>query len=364
MFSELLVVNRPHFIYDDAYPRKSATEFKDSVKSIVRLVKYPFVLIAALRNEEVASLQTIRDQEHPDDWLAEQLHVAIVSSTSAAAFIQIAISNDVPSPDAATIVNAVVDAFRREVIDVMRERRLNQHEELSSHIRTEEAEFTRLQQELRRRDKEITAAEKEHAAAESMMQVGFAGELKKQLGQLEWKILVGEVELERLRNSDQDNSVETPDADSLLVTAEASLAGNIALRDRVGKELEARQPEQRDLGSLWVDREAQAEKVAAGKARVAHLVDLEHKREVELQYEESHPPIQVMRKATAAGAGGNSPSDPPWIEPGVGDAVIAAPVVAALGSAFGIVIGATAAVVAGRLRRRRRPAIPTSDSAQ
>ena len=121
MFSELLVVNRPHFIYDDAYPRKSATEFKDSVKSIVRLVKYPFVLIAALRNEEVASLQTIRDQEHPDDWLAEQLHVAIVSSTSAAAFIQIAISNDVPSPDAATIVNAVVDAFRREVQRHVRE---------------------------------------------------------------------------------------------------------------------------------------------------------------------------------------------------------------------------------------------------
>ena len=74
-------------------------------------------------------------------------------------------------------------------------------EELRAQIRVEEIELTQLQQELRRRDKEVSAAKKEQSDLKSQMLNGVALELRERLGQIEWEILSGEVELEQLHNS-------------------------------------------------------------------------------------------------------------------------------------------------------------------
>lgn len=361
VFSELLVTNE-HFIYPDVYPPQTAMEFRESVDLTASMVTFPYVLTAALRDPDVAGSKSVREAEFPTDWVREQLQVT-TTSFSNSAFIRIAISNDVPAKEAATIVDAVTEAFQREVVDVDRQRKLNRLEELQATIRTEQSELSRLAQELRRRDKEVSAANKEQADLKFEMLNGIALELRKHLAKIEWEILSGEVVLDQLEadaqatgenrletEGDQDESTEANDAYDYIVTVKATLARKKQLRARIKEELKARQIEVRDLGNLWVDRELQAEQVATHKARVEQLVSLAHKHEVELRHEEGHPPIKVIRTATAQGSG---PDFTPYSARRREEASVAQR--AALGNvAIGLASGVCISVLVGIALARRR----------
>jgi capsular exopolysaccharide synthesis family protein len=123
----------------------------------------------------------------------------------------------------------------------------------------------------------------------------------------------------RQEDQQQQTAEQRATGMDLVAYAEAGLAKKITLKERVQKELEARELEVRDLGSLWVDRELQAEKVQGLKGRVLKLDGVRYAREVELEYEERHPPIRIrqeaqvpkspdqgkrIKMATAAGLGG------------------------------------------------------------
>jgi len=79
-----------------------------------------FVLIAALRQPEVSRLPSIQEQLDPVQWVAQNLSVRFPGNSE---FMNVSFSSTRPE-ETAVLVNAIVDAYMREVVDTeQRERR-------------------------------------------------------------------------------------------------------------------------------------------------------------------------------------------------------------------------------------------------
>lgn len=193
-FAELIIDPGDTFIHGSRETREYNEPLNVYKQTKIRLATYSYVLTAALRDENVANCPTIRAQKHPEDWLAENLKV----SSPATQFIRISLNGQRPA-DLAMIVNAVVDAFKREVIDVSRQERRLKLEELQDELRKQEVELDRKIQLLRQQREEIEVADQKQAELRYETLSGFSLEFMKQLGRIEWEILQTEVELERLR---------------------------------------------------------------------------------------------------------------------------------------------------------------------
>lgn len=108
-----------------------------------------FVLLAALRKPEVAELPSVKANEggDPARWLQHRLHVSFPGK---AEIMEVSLSSDDPQ-EAATLVNAVVDAYFEAVVNAeldQKQRRLN---ELDKAIAIKEAE---LRQKMKAADAE------------------------------------------------------------------------------------------------------------------------------------------------------------------------------------------------------------------
>ncbi|MBY0522438.1 MAG: polysaccharide biosynthesis tyrosine autokinase [Gemmataceae bacterium] len=77
------------------------------------LLKSRFVLNAALREPKVADLQMVRTRPDAAEWLAKELKV---DSTLGPEVLRISLSGDQPG-DVAAIVNAIADAYLREIVN-------------------------------------------------------------------------------------------------------------------------------------------------------------------------------------------------------------------------------------------------------
>ncbi len=197
-FAELIIDPEDTFIYSSRDTRERHEPLAVYKQTKVRLATYPFVLTAALRDEDVARCQTIRSQEHPEDWLAENIKV----SSPATQFIRVSLDGKRPA-DLAAIVNAVVAAFKQEVIDKSRQEQRLELEDLQEEMRQQEVELDRELQRLRQRRQEVEVADQKQAELRYETLSGFSLEFMKQLGQIEWEILQTEVELERHRAQSQ-----------------------------------------------------------------------------------------------------------------------------------------------------------------
>ncbi len=121
----------------------------------IRLVKSVYVLSAALRHPEVGRLSMVREQEHPVDWLQEELKV----DSPATEFIRISLEGDRPE-ELAAIVNATSEAYQEEVVsaeDKRKQNRLNELRKVES----------RIEDDLREKRKEMQVLAKALSTTDS-----------------------------------------------------------------------------------------------------------------------------------------------------------------------------------------------------
>lgn len=115
---------------------RTTTTFDVYKNTQQQYVKSRFVLIAALRKPETANLKALQDDPDPVSWLARNLRVDFPGN---AELMQISLKANDPQ-EAAALVNAVVDAYTKEIVEVElgeRRRRLDDLERIRSEKETE-----------------------------------------------------------------------------------------------------------------------------------------------------------------------------------------------------------------------------------
>ncbi len=159
-----------------------------------------YVLIAALRDAELADLSTLHEEPDPVGWLARNVRVNFPGD---AEIMHVSLRGDDPA-EAAALVNAVIDAYLTEIVDVeqgRRRERLNDleqiHSEKESELRTKRSQLKQLAEQLGSSDRDAL-----NLRAQLAMQqfAAFRGELSKvqmQLMRMRGELQTRENALER-----------------------------------------------------------------------------------------------------------------------------------------------------------------------
>jgi len=104
-----------------------------------------FVLIAALRQPEVSRLPSIQEQLDPVQWVAQNLSVRFPGNSE---FMNVSFSSTRPE-ETAVLVNAIVDAYMREVVDTEQRERRERLSELDQLYAEKESELRKLENDLK-----------------------------------------------------------------------------------------------------------------------------------------------------------------------------------------------------------------------
>jgi capsular exopolysaccharide synthesis family protein len=146
-YAQLRVASRPAQVAFTI--AENRTETKDELdkyqQTQLEMVKGRLVLNAALRQPQVAGLGMLQGLEDPLDWLGKELEVNYVNGSD---ILRIALKGQDPR-ESAIIVNAVMDAYLREVVAVEESRRLKRLEQLQEIYNTYQANLSSSRRVLR-----------------------------------------------------------------------------------------------------------------------------------------------------------------------------------------------------------------------
>lgn len=115
VYAQVFIPKKPERLLTEPnlVPATSESDFEDFRRTQAALVRSQLVLNAALRPAEVAQLSIVRAQAEPLGWLAGALQVGFPESPE---IMRVGLDGD-NADELRVLVNAVVDAYLREVID-------------------------------------------------------------------------------------------------------------------------------------------------------------------------------------------------------------------------------------------------------
>lgn len=146
-YAQLRVASRPTQVAFSIAENKA--ESKDELdrfqQTQLELVKGRLVLNAALRQPQVDGLDMLRGREDPLDWLGKELEVSYLNGSD---ILRISLKGPDPR-ESAIIVNAVMDAYLKEVVVVDESRRLKRLEQLQEIYNTYQANLSSKRRVLR-----------------------------------------------------------------------------------------------------------------------------------------------------------------------------------------------------------------------
>ncbi len=175
----LLVAQVQPHVFSSAAEKFDRDEFEIHCNTQAALVHDHFVLIAALRDRKMNRLQSIRreDARHQTiSWLTSIVHVNLEKNSGI-----ITVSVTLPdAEEAATIVNAVVQAYMDEVVNVDRSRRREQYESLNTVAGQKEEEVRRLREELKHEMENLGTGDEQTASVRRQMAVQVYAEYQRE----------------------------------------------------------------------------------------------------------------------------------------------------------------------------------------
>lgn len=124
---------------------RGGTSFDIYKATQLEYLRSRFVLVAALRQPEVAKLPSIQEQLDPVQWVAQNLSVRFPGNSE---FMNVSFSSKRPA-ETAVLVNAIVDAYMREVVDTEQRERRERLSELDQLYAEKEAELRKLENDLK-----------------------------------------------------------------------------------------------------------------------------------------------------------------------------------------------------------------------
>ncbi len=179
---------------------RMATAFEVYKGTQQQYVKSRFVLVAALRKPEAASATVLQEEPDPVDWLQQNLKVAFPGN---AEIMQISLTTPDPRESAA-LVNAVVDAYKAEIVDVELNQRRQRLNDLERIYTEKENELRSKRSDLKRLAEQLGAGEKENLSLKQQIALqqfaAFRSELintQFKVMRLRWELKAKEAEAQR-----------------------------------------------------------------------------------------------------------------------------------------------------------------------
>lgn len=179
---------------------RMATAFEVYKGTQQQYVKSRFVLVAALRKPEAASATVLQDELDPVDWLQQNLKVSFPGN---AEIMTISLTTADPRESAA-LVNAVVEAYRAEVVDVELNQRRQRLNDLERIYTEKENELRAKRSDLKRLAEQLGAGEKENLSLRQQIALqqfaAFRSELintQFKVMRLRWELKAKEAEAQR-----------------------------------------------------------------------------------------------------------------------------------------------------------------------
>jgi hypothetical protein len=184
--------------------KEDGPKFDVYKQTMMRLVKDPMVITAALNNPETKKLKHV--SQSPDVVL-EQLIRDLRVSSPAQEFIRVELSG--PEADGlAEVVNAVVQAFQVEVLDKEREEKADHLAALQSVLAKETDKLHSQQKQLRDLDKDLGIGSEAQADLVRGSKLERQSQIRKELSQLYPQI----IELELLVSDAKPRTEAVPDS--------------------------------------------------------------------------------------------------------------------------------------------------------
>ena len=181
---------------------ENKVDFSTYQKTQLTLIKSKAVLNKALSDPEVAKLQDVRNQSDPSLWLERRIQADYLGEV-----LQISMSGDKPD-DLAVLVNAVTDAYRREIVDVESKERWVRQEELQKIYNEYQANLEKRRGDMKKLATRIGSNDKqtirytqelaiERLATARRDLIGIQSDLRK--FKAEYQIRMGHAEQEKAR---------------------------------------------------------------------------------------------------------------------------------------------------------------------
>lgn len=204
-YSELTIRSVPEkILYKTA---ESQADFGTYKQSRMRDMKGPFVLLRALREPGISNLSLIAAQEHPQDWLEDNLSV----SSPGTEFLQLSLSGEQPQ-ELAKIVNAVTTAFLDEVVNAEETARRSKLDELETIYNRIQEDLKQKHRALRELTESLHTTNPETLSVKHQLALDYSSKLRKDLADLRLEFAKATIELEARRSgSDSMDNVEIPE---------------------------------------------------------------------------------------------------------------------------------------------------------
>lgn len=119
--------------------------FDSFKKTQKQMLQMPLVLSAALRNEEIASLEVVRVQKDPLEWLTTEL---IITFPDLSEIMSVSLTGGLDD-ELDKVVNAVVDAYFDEVVYHDRVKKLKRYETLTEKLTKHQQQLSNARKKLR-----------------------------------------------------------------------------------------------------------------------------------------------------------------------------------------------------------------------
>lgn len=235
-----------------------------------QLVTSRFVLAAALRNPEIAELPLVRQQRDPVAWLGQTLQVV---ATGRSEILPVQLTGEDPVAVAA-LVNAVVQAYLNEVVDVERNQRRQRLNELDRVYTDMEGGMRRRRNDLKQLAEQVGTGDPAALNLKQQIALQQYADLQAEWTKVQFARMRAELELQGKReqlDAPETIEVSASEVDSLAqvdplilrILAEAEVARTRLAYDegvvarRVGREYV--QNRRRDLARLQRQVEARRE---------------------------------------------------------------------------------------------------------
>ncbi|NLY01572.1 MAG: AAA family ATPase [Rhodopirellula sp.] len=226
-----VATSEQQLVFDTA-ERASAETFMIYKSTQQQLIRSDFVLLAALRNREVAALPVVQAQSDPVAWLANQLEVEFPGD---AEVMQIELTGDDPEA-AAALVTAVVDAYMNEVVNVERDDRRSRLDELDRIYADKEVEMRNKRIDLKHLAEQLGSGDTEALSVKQQITLQQFAELRRETTRLELELrrLQTQLSIKQAAFESPERLTPTPLEINMLADKDHATTQLTAMRDTAG----------------------------------------------------------------------------------------------------------------------------------
>jgi capsular exopolysaccharide synthesis family protein len=175
-----------------------ATAFEIYKSTQQQYVKSRFVILAALRKPEVKDLPVQRESD-PVEWLTRRLRVEFPGN---AEIMTISLQGENPQA-AAALVNAVVDAYKTEVVDVEQGQRRQRLNDLDRIYTEKETEMRRKRSELKQLAEQLGSSERDTLNLKQQFTLQQIATYRTELMNTQFKLMRNQGELNALEGMEK-----------------------------------------------------------------------------------------------------------------------------------------------------------------